>query len=269
MQLNVTPEIGLLLKEIGYIGRTNYIYCNKFTYSDVLIKPRLFITENVTETLSIRQMELMCYAPLWSEVMEWFNAIYQYSYFPQVCADKKYYFTVYKESTNNLDVVYESNVYDTILDIHINAVKTIIGFISPTKAVADRYMDEFECIKRLIKDYKTHNSLLVAFDFDSTVFDYLGYGDTFPFMESILKRAKKLGCKLILLTSNEGERLQEIIKYCDEHGYKPDYVNESPVMNTRKPYYNILLDDRAGLKGAYDILSKTFNNIEKTDNLAI
>ena len=28
-------------------------------------------------------------------------------------------------------------------------------------------------------------------------------------------------------------------RYCEEFGYKPDYVNESPSMNTKKPYYNI------------------------------
>ena len=54
--------------------------------------------------------------------------------------------------------------------------------------------------------------------------------------------------KLILFTAKETQgQIDQCVKYCEEGGYKPDYVNESPVMNTKKPYYNILLDDRAGL----------------------
>lgn len=33
-------------------------------------------------------------------------------------------------------------------------------------------------------------------------------------------------------------------------------------METRKPYYNILLDDRAGLKEAYQNLKKLTNDIQ-------
>lgn len=33
-------------------------------------------------------------------------------------------------------------------------------------------------------------------------------------------------------------------------------------MNTRKPYYNILLDDRAGLQEAADTLNSVLNLIE-------
>lgn len=33
-----------------------------------------------------------------------------------------------------------------------------------------------------------------------------------------------------------------------------DYINESPIMKTRKPYYNTLLDDRAGLQEAFGVL---------------
>lgn len=41
-------------------------------------------------------------------------------------------------------------------------------------------------------------------------------------------------------------------------GFRPDYVNDSPVFNkittNSKIYYNIFLDDRAGLNEAYSIL---------------
>ena len=40
-----------------------------------------------------------------------------------------------------------------------------------------------------------------------------------------------------------------------------DLINENPLMKTRKPYYNILLDDRAGLKESFYNLKKLTNEI--------
>ena len=126
----------------------------------------------------------------------------------------------------------------------------------------DRYLNDEEAYNRLMIEYNKYGSLFVAFDFDNTVFDYHKTGDTFPKLEELLIKCRRFNMKLILFTANEGEKLPEIIKYCKERGYEPDYVNESPMFPTRKPYYNILLDDRAGLKSSYDALSKLLFQIE-------
>jgi hypothetical protein len=128
--------------------------------------------------------------------------------------------------------------------------------------VKDRFLDQSECVKRLCDDYKKHKNLFIAFDFDNTVFDFHNVGDTFPKMESLLRMLKSLGFNLILFTGNEGEKLDSIISYCKERGYEPTYINENPIMKTRKPYYNILLDDRAGLNGAYQTLLLALNFIQ-------
>ena len=112
----------------------------------------------------------------------------------------------------------------------------------------DPYMDSNNVVRRLLKEWDEHGTLFVAFDFDNTVFDYHNKGFTFPRVEYLLQDCKLNGLKLILFTAKETkEQIDQCVKYCEENGYKPDYVNESPVMNTKKPYYNILLDDRAGL----------------------
>ena len=126
---------------------------------------------------------------------------------------------------------------------------------------SDRYLSTSESVKRLVNDYKTHGNLFVAFDFDNTVFDYHQVGDIFPKIEELLVRLHKLGINLILFTGNEGEKLDTIVKYCADRGYAPDFINENPIMKTRKPYYNILLDDRAGLGEAYQILLLTLNSV--------
>ena len=126
----------------------------------------------------------------------------------------------------------------------------------------DRYIKYTQCFDRLLIEYKKYNSLLIAFDFDNTVFDCLQVDDTFPMMEELLKRSKQIGCKLILFTVNENEALDKAIQYCQDRGYAPDYVNESPIMNTRKPFYNLLLDDRAGLGEATKLLSDLLETIK-------
>lgn len=126
----------------------------------------------------------------------------------------------------------------------------------------DRYLNDEETYNRLLIEYKKYNSLYVAFDFDNTVYDYHKTGDTFPKLEELLIKCRRFNMNLILFTANEGEKLPEIINYCKERGYEPDYINENPMFPTRKPYYNILLDDRAGLKSSYDTLSKLLFQIE-------
>lgn len=121
----------------------------------------------------------------------------------------------------------------------------------------DRYLIHNEVVSRLFNDYRKHGKLIIAFDFDNTVFDYHDRGDTFPRVIDILKDARKAGHTLILFTINEGYRLQKIREHLATLGINPDYVNESPVFkDTRKPYYNILLDDRAGLESAYEHLNE-------------
>ena len=127
----------------------------------------------------------------------------------------------------------------------------------------DRYINYSESLERLKTEYDKYKSLYIAFDFDNTVFDYHQVGDAYPMVEDLLTRCKQYGFQLILFTANEGEKLEEAILYCKERGYAPDYINESPIMETRKPFYNLLLDDRAGLGEAVKLLSDFFNSIDK------
>lgn len=127
----------------------------------------------------------------------------------------------------------------------------------------DRYLDRDQSYSRLVNEYEKYESLFVAFDFDNTVFDYHNTGDTYPALEKILRDCKNVGFKLILFTANETEeQLKDRIDYCVKRGYSPDYVNESPIMNSKKPYFNILLDDRSGLESSYQTLNKLITGIK-------
>lgn len=120
---------------------------------------------------------------------------------------------------------------------------------------------EFDFYNRLRQDYLAHKSLFVAFDYDNTVFDYHSEGINYEAIVKLLKTCKSYGFTLILFTGNEGEKLDIIKQDLIERDIPFDLINENPLMKTRKPYYNILLDDRAGLKESYNNLKRLTDEI--------
>ena len=149
----------------------------------------------------------------------------------------------------------------------VAAVQFYTSKVAPQR---DRYTDEDACVYRLIEEYHKHGSLYIAFDYDNTVFDCHSKGDTYEKVENILRLAKKNNMKLVLFTANDDkDKLEEIVAKCTANGYAPDYVNESPLMDTKKPFVNLLLDDRAGLPSAYRALRRVLNfiNLENAQNL--
>ena len=113
-------------------------------------------------------------------------------------------------------------------------------------------------ISRLRKEYDRHGKLVVGFDFDNTVFDCHARGGDYSEVIRLLQKCKKLGFILCLYTAELREDwLKWKIDYCKHYSIEPDYVNESPLLKgTKKPFFNILLDDRAGLESAYSILKE-------------
>ena len=113
-----------------------------------------------------------------------------------------------------------------------------------------------------------YSSCCVAFDFDNTIFDYHNNGGDYSEVINLLNKCYKLGFHLILFTCETN--LQELcikqMKTAKVLGRAEDlelYTNESPVFpNSEKPYYNILLDDRAGLEESYEILKYVVDEIK-------
>lgn len=110
---------------------------------------------------------------------------------------------------------------------------------------------------RLVEEYDKHNKLVIGFDFDNTIFDVHNKGYDVSEVIKLLKQAKELGFILCLYTAElRDDWLKWKIKYCEHFGIKPDYVNESPLLpGTKKPFFNLLIDDRAGLNEACNLLN--------------
>lgn len=129
------------------------------------------------------------------------------------------------------------------------------------------YLNKNNNFTRLVNEYEKYGKLVIGFDFDNTIFDVHNTGANYSELINILQDCKRLGFILCLFTAEDSvKKLQWKIQYCEHFGIKPDYVNESPLLGgiTTKPFFNLLLDDRAGLESAYDLLKTLIKCIDDT-----
>jgi len=141
------------------------------------------------------------------------------------------------------------------------------------------YLNDRLAIDRLKREYNEHKNLVIAFDFDNTIFDYHNKGLDLQPVIKLLQRCAKLGFTMCLHTatceetnSNHEKELERKKGYCEYGlGVKVSYVNESPLnprhfdytkIDKYKPFYSILLDDRAGLSASYNILKTTLDELK-------
>lgn len=121
----------------------------------------------------------------------------------------------------------------------------------------DPYLDMDTALQRLIREYKTHGKIIVAYDFDGTVYDFHNDGYEFPRVVKAIQSVKPYA-HLIVYTASKEERYPFIKQYLQGNDIPFDSINETPkgvnVPQGGKLYYNILLDDRAGLGQALTIL---------------
>jgi hydroxymethylpyrimidine pyrophosphatase-like HAD family hydrolase len=116
--------------------------------------------------------------------------------------------------------------------------------------------------KRLLSEYQKYGSIVVAFDFDNTVYDYHKQGLDCSEIIDLLQKLKSINCSLIVWTANADEDF--VRQYCLTHLIPFDAVNDNPPFFTgksRKIYYNELLDDRAGLRESFDRLLKLYDSV--------
>ena len=136
------------------------------------------------------------------------------------------------------------------------------------KTISDPFMNFHNVVQRLKDEYEKHKNLVIAFDFDNTIYDFHNKGYEFPEVIDLLYRASKLNLTLVCYTGNEDEALVRSV--CKKNGIKIDYLNESPIKSVskpHKPYFSILLDDRAGLASAVEALHYVIYEIEKLKEL--
>lgn len=130
----------------------------------------------------------------------------------------------------------------------------------------DTFFKTDTAVYRLFNEWKKHPKLLIACDFDDTVFDFHNKGNDHTQVLELLKKCKELGFYVTLFTASKPDRYEFMRNFMLEKGIKIDAINENVVIlpygNNGKIYYNILLDDRAGLGQAYTTLYTVVRLIE-------
>lgn len=135
---------------------------------------------------------------------------------------------------------------------------------APKMIISDPYADTKRCVERLLEEYNRYGQLIIAYDYDNTIYDYHKKGYIFDRVRRVLNDAHNLGFHLTVFTSCNDDRLDEIRHFLKKNGIHFDSINETPdyiPFRGRKIYYNHMLDDRAGLGSALEILETVIASV--------
>lgn len=122
---------------------------------------------------------------------------------------------------------------------------------------------------KLLKVFMQHNTVTIAVDFDDTIFDYKNTGLQIEPIITIIKQAiKVLNAEIFLFTCREGKELEFAVKHCADLGIPLCGVNQSPHNpdTKSKPFYNLLLDDKACLYDCANVLGRVIKEVLEINN---
>lgn len=128
----------------------------------------------------------------------------------------------------------------------------------------DYYLDTKHSLARILEEYKKHSSLIVAFDFDDTVYDFHQKGRLYTDVITLLRELKHFNCYLICWTGQSD--LGFVENYLIDNAIPFDNINEHAPFRrseSRKIYANVYLDDRAGLQQVYQELNHLITHLKQ------
>jgi len=121
----------------------------------------------------------------------------------------------------------------------------------------DYYLNAENSLARILDEYQKYKTLVVAFDFDDTVYDFHKKGRLYTEVVNLLRALKEINCYLICWTGQED--LGFVKHYLIENDIPFNSINENPpfhISTSKKVYANVYLDDRAGLKQVFEELKQ-------------
>ena len=131
--------------------------------------------------------------------------------------------------------------------------------------------------ERLYKEWKQHDKIVIAADYDSTIYPWHTI-DNKEDMDRVVRRlqvAHNTGAYIVIFTCSDPSRYEEIQKHCDSLNIPINGINTNPIDlpygKHGKVYANIYLDDRAGLNEALNMLEEAMYKIrgDKMKNLTL
>jgi len=135
----------------------------------------------------------------------------------------------------------------------------------------DYFMIEENAVQRLLREWNAYGRIVVAYDFDNTVYDYHQEGHDYSEVIELIHQLHEAGAYLMVYTARPQTELYKVSNYLDENRIPYDSVNKMPdflpFTENKKLYYNILLDDRAGLLSSVNILRKVLTERKLSGNM--
>ncbi len=134
--------------------------------------------------------------------------------------------------------------------------------------MTDPYLDHAHCVARLIREWEKHGALIVALDFDDSIYPFHDNGATYPLVTQLARECSDLGWPIVVWTASSPDRYPMMREYLAERGIKVAAVNENPpdlklpFGKWGKIYFNVCLDDRAGLASAYAALREVVDHVK-------
>lgn len=133
------------------------------------------------------------------------------------------------------------------------------------------FFDVEDTVESLVKRYYHYGSLILAVDFDETIHN--SYSDPkkdFTPVHELIREAAKLNFQIVIYTARNEKHFGFIEEFCKEHDLPFTHpvnkeVCELPEPTCGKIYYNIFLDDKAGLGQAAEILYKVIERLQAND----
>lgn len=120
----------------------------------------------------------------------------------------------------------------------------------------DHYLQEQASFQRLHDEYLKYGSLIVAVDFDDTLYDFHQKGREYEQVYQLIRDLYDNNCHIIIWTGNEDTEF--ISEFLYQNSVPFHSINENHEIykdkNPRKIYANVYIDDRAGLKQVYQEL---------------
>lgn len=127
----------------------------------------------------------------------------------------------------------------------------------------DYYLDSNNAYQRLEEEYFKYGKIIIACDYDDTLYDFHKRGRGYNDVLQLLQRWKS-HAQIIIWTGNGENKFEEIKDYLLQNNIPYDGINcDSDIrVDGRKIYANVYLDDRSGLSETYGMLRKLIEKIE-------
>lgn len=122
--------------------------------------------------------------------------------------------------------------------------------------------------QRLLIEWRTHGKIILAVDFDSTIYPYHTLDNKKDIDRTIdlVKKAYEIGAYIVIFTASIEDRFKFIEDYCKSINIPISSINKNPIElpygNNGKIYYNLNICDRSGINESLNILEEVMNEMK-------